>query len=285
MAINWKNVIEDKSKFPDDANFTLAGESISFGELRKQNLESRGELERDLTTRSAKLDERDRTQQRAVDTLARVLENVSAATGLSYDQLVKGQIPQHMRSQVNQITASTPTAAGIPLKDDPLYKPLFDGVLAPMANDMNLVKRGLGEAIGAYKNDHTRLAWLDWTITGNKPADFKSTYEEVLQHAVNRDLKDDLGFPDVRRAAGEMASPIVKKTNDEQVRKEGYDEGFKAAKKDFLANLGRPAGAGGATQFDNAPETGKNGQPVSIRQQLEKAFEDPDIAGTLFTVQ
>lgn len=284
MAIDWKNVIGDKGKYPDDATFTLAGEAISFGELRKQNADSRGELERDLTTRTAKLDERDRTQQRAVDTLARVLENVSAATGLSYDQLVKGQIPANLRSTVSSITAGTQTAAGIPLKDDPLYKPLFDGVLAPMMNDVNLVKRGLGEAIGAYKNDHTRLAWLDWTMTGDKPADFKGTYEEVLQHAVSRDLKDELGFPDVRKAAGEMAGPLSKKANDDQVRKSGYDEGFKAAQKDFLASLGRPAGSSvGGVQFESAPDKGK--QPSTIRQQLEKAFDDPDIAGTMFSVQ
>lgn len=154
-----------------------------------------------------------------------------------------------------------------------------------MQQDVNLVKTGLGQAISAYKNDHTRLAWLDWTMTGDKPADFKGTYEEALQHAVSRDFKDELGFPDVRKAAAEMAGPIVKKTNDEQLRKEGYEEGFKAAQKDFLASLGRPAVGPGGTQFEGEPAKGKDGKPVSIRQQLEKAFEDPQIAGTLFTVQ
>jgi hypothetical protein len=281
MAINWKNVIEDKGKYPDDATFTLAGEAISFGELRKQNADSRGELERDLTARSAKLDERDRVQQRAVDTLARVLENVSAATGLTYDQLVKGQIPAHLRSTVSAVAANTPTAAGIALKDDPLYKPLFDGVLAPMGNDISLLKRGMSEAIGAYKNDHTRLAWLDWSMTGNKPADFKSTYEDVLAHAVSRGLNDELGFPDVRRAAAELAGPIQKRTSDEQIRKEGYDAGVKDAQKDFLASLGRPAGSAAGVQFENAPDN-KGKQPPTIRQQLEKAFDDPQIAGSMF---
>jgi len=283
MAINWKNVIDDRTKYPDDATFSLAGETITFAELRRQNTESRGELERDLTARTAKVEERERTQQRAVDTLARVLENVSAATGLSYDQLVKGQIPEHLRSTVSHLTGTTPTAAGIPLKDDPLYKPLFDSVLAPMQNDVNLVKTGLGQAINAYKNDHTRLAWLDWSMTGDKPADFKGTYEDALQLAVTRDYKDELGFPDVKRAAVDLAGPGIKKVSDEQIRKQGYDEGVAAAKKDFLAGLGQPAPGAGGIQFEGEPN--KDNKPATIRQQLEKAFSDPGIAGSMFTVQ
>jgi hypothetical protein len=285
MAVDWKKVVEDKAAYPDDAKFTINGEEVTFGEFRRQNAASRGELEQTLTTRSAELDQREQTQRRAVDTLARVLENVSAATGLTYDQLIKGDIPQHLRQAVATATRTTTTEAGVQLADDPLYKPLLDAVINPMRNDVNIVKRGLHDAIGAYKNDHTRLAWLDWMMTGQKPDGFNAKYEDVLQMAVNKGYKDEIGFPDVARAAKEMAGPIVAKVDTEKVRKEGYEEGYQKARGEFMANLGQPQPGSGGISFESAPETGKNGKPVSIREKLQEAFSDPSIAGTLFTVQ
>lgn len=285
MAINWKNVIDDKTKFPDDAKFTIAGEEVTFGELRRQNTESRGELEQALTLRSAELDKREVTQQRATDTLARVLENVSARTGLTYEQLVKGEIPANLRSTVRTAAGETKTDSGLALKDDPLYKPLFESVLSPMRREVDLVKGGLVQAIGAYKNDHTRLAWLDFNMS-EKPEGFKSTYEDVLQHAVNKGYNDEVGFPDVTRAARELAGPIVQKTDSAKIKKEGYDEGYKKAQAEFAAQLGQPQGGGGPIQFDNEPlKDEKTGRPLTIRQQLDKALQDPSITSALFTVQ
>ena len=286
MAINWKNVIDDKTKFPDDAKFTIAGEEVTFGELRRQNTESRGELEQQLTLRSAELDRRDQTQRAATDTLARVLENVSQRTGLTYDQLVKGEIPANLRTTVRTAMGETKTDAGIALKDDPLYKPLFESVLSPMRREVDLVKGGLVQAIGAYKNDHTRLAWLDFQMSGAKPEGFKSTYEDVLQHAVNKGYNDDVGFPDVTRAAKELAGPIVQKVDGEKIKKEGFDEGYKKAQAEFAAQLGQPQAGAGPITFDSEPlKDEKTGRPLTIRQQLDKALNDPSITAGLFTVQ
>src|SRR5215472_11680655 len=104
MALDWKAVISDKAKFPDDASFTFQGENITFGELRRQNAASHGELENQLNERQRKVEAQELVQRRAVDTLARVLENVSAATGLTYEQLVQNQIPPNLRSTVQTIT-------------------------------------------------------------------------------------------------------------------------------------------------------------------------------------
>jgi hypothetical protein len=285
MAINFKNVIDDKTKFPDDASFTLAGEQITFGELRRQNTDSRGELEKQLTARAAELDAKDQTQKRAVETLARVLENVSARTGLSYDQLVKGDIPANLRPTVSQITRETRTDNGLQLQEDPLYKPLFDSVIAPMGKDVDLVRTGLVQAISAYKNDHTLLNWLHFQNSGEKPDGFKASYEDVLQHAVNKGYQDNLGFPDISRAAKEMAGPVVQKADSDKVRKEGYDEGYKKAQAEMAGQLGAPQPGTGGISFEAAP-AGKEQRTATIREKLNEAFQDPSIVGTMFgTVQ
>jgi hypothetical protein len=283
VAVEWKAVIDDKAKYPDDATFTLAGENITFAELRRQNTASRGELEQTLTTRSQELDMREATQRRAVDTLARVLENVSARTGLSYDQLVKGEIPANMRSTVQTLTRETKTDAGVALRDDPLYKPLFESVLAPMQNDMNLVKTGLGQAIGAYKNDHTLLTWLNFVMTGDKPEGFNAKYEDALQVAVNKGYKDELGFPDVARAAKDLASPIAAKVDTAKTRKEGFDEGYKAARSEFAGQLGQPQPGTGGISFEPTPAASGGVKKVqTIREKLGEALADPTIQDQLF---
>jgi hypothetical protein len=286
MAISWKQVISDTAQFPDDATFQLGNETVSFRELRRQNAESRGELEQQLQLRSAELDRRDDTQRRAVDTLARVLENVSAATGLTYDQLVSGKIPPHLGQKAMQAIGNTPNSAtGLALKDDPLYKPLFAQVLDPIQNDLGIVKTGLGSAIMAYRDDHTRLNWLDYLLTGEKPEGFKSTYEDALQLAVNKNYKDPIGFPDVKRAAMELAGPVKQTADTAKLKKEGYDEGYKKAQSEFLSQLGQPQPGAGGIQFEGAPAKGGPQRVQTIREKLDQAFQDPDIAGTLFTVQ
>jgi len=282
MAVNIKAVLEDKTKYPDDAKFTLGGEELTFAELRRQNAESHGDIERQLTARSQELDNKQRLQEQAVTTLATVLERVSLATGLTYDQLVKGEIPPSMKQTVAAITQNTPTAGGIALKDDPLYKPLIDSVLTPMSNDVGLLKQALGTAINAYRDDHARLGWMDYLLSPDKPKDFSAKYEDVLQTAVNKGYKDSLGFPDVGRAAREMAGPVIAKADTEKVRKEGYDEGYKKAQAEFLGQMGAPQPGTGGISFEAAPTKGKDGKVPTIREQLDEAFKDPATIGAMF---
>ena len=108
-----------------------------------------------------------------------------------------------LRSTVSSITAENPDRRRHSAQGgrSALQAPLRRRARAHDERREDLVKRlaWSEEAIGAYKNDHTRLAWLDWTMTGDKPADFKGTYEEVLQHAVSRGSQGRAGLP--RRSA------------------------------------------------------------------------------------
>lgn len=284
MAIAIKTIITDKTRFPDDAKFTLAGEEISFGELRRQNAESQGELERAIQTRSAELDSKQQMQERATTTLANVLENVANATGLTYEQLVAGQVPQNLRETVRSVTRNTTTDNGLALKDDPLYKPLLDGFIAPLQHDMGTVKQVLQVSIDAFKNVAVKTAYLDFMSSDEKPEGFKAKYSDVLQLATNKGYKDENGFPDVTKALREMAGPVVTKTDHERIRKEGYEAGQKDAQTALLAQLGTPTPGTGGISFESSPDNtgGAAAKPKSIREKLDEAFRDPSIAAGMF---
>lgn len=280
MARKIKDLLANKAEFPDDMRVTIAGEEISFGELRRQDAESQGEISRSLQTRATELDQKEALQARAVTTLATVLENVSRTTGLSYDQLVSGQVPENLRETVAATVANTRTTSGVALKDDPLYKPVFD-YLAPMQEDLGNVKKAVGTAIGAYVNDRARLTYLEMKDSGELPEGFKMPYKEALQLAVNKGYKDDIGAPDVARAMREAAGPVSTKAAEDARYNAGIEEGRKQAAMDSLQRLGAPQSGSGGIHFEPAAD-GKTQKTASIADKLNEAFSDPTIAAGLF---
>lgn len=274
------DVFNDRSKYPDDAKVTIGGEEVTFGEMRRQNAESQGELARTITERETKVAERENLATRAQSTLATVLDRVSTATGLTYDQLVSGQIPQHLRSTVASVTGSTTTESGLALKDDPLYKPLYDAAIAPMQDNLGRLNTAVSTALGAYVNDRARLGYLEYLTTAEKPEGFKPKFEDALQYAVNKGYKDSVGAPDLHRALNEMAGPVSARVDSERIRKEGYDEGIREAQRQQLAQLGQPTSGSGGIQFDAAPEPGS--KTKTIKEKIDEAFKDPSIAAGLF---
>lgn len=275
-------ILANKTQFPDDAKFTIAGTEVTFAEFRRQNEESQGELARTMQERQNQLAGQQRQIEQATSTLATILENVSTATGLSFEQLTTGQIPQHLRQTVADVTRNTPTAAGVALKDDPLFKPVLE-YFQPVMNDIGVMKQALSAAIGAYKNDRTKLAWLEFKADG-QPEGFKSTYEEALQLAVSKGYKDDVGFPDVRKAAQELAAPLITEKTRSKTFDEGVAEGKRQQQAQMMEQLGTP-GASGSTaagiHFVNSPDN-KPGQVKSIREKLNEAMNDPAITGPVW---
>ena len=140
---------------------------------------------------------------------------------------------------------------------------------------------GLIDSIGAYKNDHTLISWLNFQLSGEKPEGFNAKYEDVLQLAVNKGYKDDIGFPDVARAARELAGPITAKADTTKIKQEGFDAGYKKAQAEFAASLGQPQAGAGGISFEAAPE--KGARPQTIREKLDAAMQDPSILQLMTT--
>jgi hypothetical protein len=87
----------------------------------------------------------------------------------------------------------------------------------------------------------------------------------------------------------ESAGPLNSKAIEDKRYQDGISEGRRQAQLDQLAQLGQPQPGVGGIQADVQPVSagGKPEKVPTIAEQLNKAFSDPSIAGTLFgqTVQ
>jgi hypothetical protein len=64
----------------------------------------------------------------------------------------------------------------------------------------------------------------------------------------------------------------------------GLKEGAEKARREQLAQLGEPQRGAGGIHFEAAPEKSAVKPGETIRQALDKAFNDPEIAGQMFGV-
>jgi hypothetical protein len=281
--MNWKDILSDRAKYPDDVKINLNGVEVTLGAIRTQNADSQGEIERRLTTRQQELENVSRQQSAATDNLARIVDNVQRVTGLSVEDIVAGRIPENLRSTVQQATLRTETAAGVPLSEDPLYAPIVRE-LAPMRSDIGLVKNGLGQALNTYREDRARLDYLDYRMSHKLPDDFKVTSKEAVDLAVQKGYRNELGWPDVTRAMDELAAPIHAKETETVLAQKYREEGRAQARAELAASMGQPTLGGGMTtstggvDFSGAPDKGE--RVSSIKEQLNKAFNDPAMLAT-----
>lgn len=285
--MNWAQILANKAQYPDDLKFTINGQEVSLGVIRTQNDQSQGEIERRLTTRQQELESVSRQQAAATDNLARIVDNVQRVTGLSVEDIVAGRIPENLRQTVQQTTLATQTAAGVPLAEDPLYAPIVRE-LQPIRRDIDLVRNGLGQALNTYREDRARLDYMDWRMSHKLPDDFNVTSKQAVELAVQKGYRNEVGWPDVNRALDELAAPVHAKLNEEQLAQKYRAEGRQQALAEQAANMGQPTLGGGMTtaaggvDFSGAPDKGE--RVSSIREQLNKAFQDPAMLATA-TVQ
>jgi hypothetical protein len=278
--MDWAKILSDKGAYPDDVKFTINGVEVTLGAIRTQNAQSQGELERRLTARQTELDTRGTNLDTATANLARIVENVQKATGLTVDQIVQGQIPEHMRQSVAQATRETRTEAGHALKDDPLYAPII-AELDPIRRDLQGTRHALGQALGVYSNDRARLDYMEWhTFKKPKGADVNITLDQALQAAVSKGYKNQEGWPDVPRALDELAGPVVAQKSQEDIRQQGIEEGRRLAQAEMAARQGQPTWGGepitpvASVDMSGKPDATHN-HPKSIADQLNAAFADP----------
>jgi hypothetical protein len=272
--MNWAEILANKAKYPDDLKFTINGQEVSLGVIRTQNADSQGEIERKLTTRQQEQELVARQQSAATDNLARIVDNVTRVTGLSVEDVVAGRIPENLRQQVSEVTLGTRTTAGVPLSEDPLYAPIVRE-LAPIRQNLELVRNGLGQALNTYREDRARLDYLDWRTSRKLPDDFNVTSKQAVDLAVSKGYRNEVGWPDVGRALDELVAPAAAKANEETLAAKYREEGRQLALKEQAAQFGQPTlgSSSGGVEFSASPEKGE--RVSSIREQLDKAFKDP----------
>lgn len=279
--MDWTQILGDRNKYPDDAKLTINGTEVTLGQIRTQNAQQGGEIERRLTQRQAELDQTARQQQQATDNLASIVDNVQRVTGLSVEDIIAGRIPQHLAGRAVAAAGATPNAQGVPLSEDPLYKPVFDH-FAPLTADVSNVKQVLGVALNTYKNDRARLDYMEYMQFKRPNEDFKVPFEEAVNLAVTKGYKNAEGWPDVTRAMDDLAAPVRAKVVEGDVRKQAFEEGRRAALAEQASSFGQPTLGGSAAgmDFSSSPDN-KGERTKTIREQLDAAFKDPSIlAGT-----
>jgi hypothetical protein len=280
--MNWKDVLADKAKYPDDLRFTINGAEVTLGAIRQQNDASQGEIQQRLTARQQELDNVGRQQNAATDNLARIVDNVTRVTGLSVEDVVAGRIPENLRSKVQEATLRTETSAGVPFAEDPLYAPVVRE-LQPIRGDIGLLKQALGQSLSTYREDRARLDYLDWRTSRKLPDDFSITSKQAVDLAVSKGYKNEVGWPDVGRALDELVAPVAAKANEAEILARGVEQGRRQALAEQAASMGQPT-LGGISTSTSAGGVDFSGTPApagervaSIREQLNKAFADPQM--------
>jgi hypothetical protein len=278
--MDWKDVLADKTKYPDDLQITINGTPVALSAIRAQNVSSQGELELKLQQRQNALDTTQREQNLAADRLAAIVENVQRVTGLSPEQIIRGEIPANLRPTAVRAAGDARGSDGTPLREDPLYAPIFKE-LAPLEQGLQVVRQGLGAALGTYKNDRARLEYLEF-MTMEKPEGFKLPFEQAVETAVARGYKNEVGWPDIKRVLRETAEPMTRKAESKSLEDAAFERGFKDGQAKLAASIGQPSG--GFTGRDFSPVAGQDfsskpdgGKVHTIREQIDAAFKDPAI--------
>src|ERR1700693_5202335 len=139
MAVNWKEMLSDRTKYPDDFAFTLKDNSTTtLGDMRAYDAETRGELTRNLTAREKELAKRESDVSNASIQVATLIEKTAAASGLSVDDLLQGKAP-----------TKRAVAAATELDDnDPLI-----GVVVKEIKKLQQQNEGLVNQIGELKKN------------------------------------------------------------------------------------------------------------------------------------
>lgn len=267
----WKQLLADKS-IANDVQITIGTQNFTVGELRAAEVESEGALSTKLQERETHLNEQQRLQENAVNNFAKILETVSQKTGLGIDQLISNDL-----SNARPVTAQPAPDNDFWNKDE--YKPI-KAKLDPMEQQLNRLTKTLSDVLKVYMNDHAEQEFSRYQMpelpTGSAPI----TLEKALGFAMQNKYVDGVGRPNVRKALDEMTQPFRQKKSEEQIRTEAFEEGKKAAQ---MAQFAEPSNGAGGIQFDSSPAKGNSKDIPSIKDVLDKAWQDQSIIQTLRT--
>lgn len=277
---DWKKLLSDKATYPDDLTVEINGEKVTIGALRTHNAASQGETANALQARETAIAERETKTSRAAERLATIVETIATTTGLTFDQIIAGDTAaakaaaDKVREQAGREGIRT-TDGAIDWTKDPIYAPV-DARFKPMEAGFNNMQAALRAGLGVVQNDRTELAYLRFRVENPELAKGLK-YEDAVKLAVDKNYKDDVGFPDVRKALGELAAPKELEANKTKWESDAEKRGYDKARAEMMGGVGQPAGQGAAgMEFVPTPDK-PAGKVSSIADQLTKALNDPDI--------
>jgi hypothetical protein len=270
--MKWKDLLADKTKYPDDFVVSYKDgdktETMTLGQMRTEDADTRGELTRTLTAKEQDLQKRERDVTNASKGIASMLENLSAKTGLSYEELIEGKTP----------TKKTVAQSAELDENDPLVGALvkeIKGLRTELASNKEEIatvkKNALGPMLNTYLEDYYESTWEKLAPTLPKGA--KVERADALKYAQDQGMKDAKGRLDLRKAVRDL-------TYDARVQEEAEKRVADLRKKDddarTLAAVPRPAGTHINVKTDRSLLNAK-GQTKSFDEMLGEAAADTEM--------
>lgn len=268
----WKELLSDRSLYPDDFTVSVKRdgkeETLSLGEMRAYDAESRGALTADLTRREQDMQKRERQVNDASVAIGTVVEKVAAASGLTVEELLQGKTPTR-----RQVAESADLDENDPLIGKAIKQ--MNAMQARLDAQDAEIKRTRTEALGpmlnTYLEDYYEGKWEKLEPTLPKGA--KVTRQEALDYANKNGLKDSKGRLDLSKAVRDL-------TYDERINAEAEKRVADLRKKDddarVLAAAPRPSSLGTRIKTDKTL-TNDKGQTKNFDEVLNDALADTDL--------
>lgn len=225
----WKDLLSDKSLYPDDFTVVVRRdgkeESLSLGEMRAYDAESKGALTADLTRREQDIQKREKNVNDASVQLATVIEKTAFAAGLSVDELLAGKAPtKRAVADAADLDENDPLV-GTLVKE---IKSLRTELQSTKADVERTRKDALGPMLTTYLEDYYESKWEKLEPTLPKGATV--TRDQAIKYANDNGYKDARGRLDLSKAVKDLtydarveveaekrAADMRKKLDDERV--------------------------------------------------------------------
>lgn len=278
-----KDILSNSEEYPDDEEITVKGVKVKVGDLREyQKQESEATM--------AQVREQLAQMQAREQQLMQQAEDVAA---------LQAQLQEQQGAQTGQKTLLEQLAD---LAKGPSKKTMMDldsdeffGPAVKTVREMAQAREALQKELADLRKQATdvisyftrRQLQNDYAALGEKPPDVN--LQKLVDHATKRQYRDEMGYPDLRRAYDDMTAPQRAKADRARLREEVKAEVAKEqaeARKNRAPSPDQAAEMRGHVFVPNG--TGKSGAGAPQKRggfggvekvPTEAILSDPDIAG------
>jgi hypothetical protein len=272
MPKKWKEILTDPATYADDFVVTLKdGQTMSLGEMRAYDAETRGELTKNLTAKEKEIATREKNVNDASIQVSGLIEKTAASAGLSVEELLAGKQPTK-----RELAAATDLDESDPLLGKLVkeLKGLRDEMKSTRSEIDTVKKNALGPILNTYLEDYYESKWEKVSTT--LPKGSKLELKEAVEYANKNGLKDARGRLDLSKAARDL-------TFDERVKEEASKQVADLRKRDAdertLSAVQRPSSLGQKTHTDPTlqKKVGARLETKNFDDVLNDALGDTDL--------
>lgn len=269
MAAKWKEILSDRSKYPDDFAVSLKdGTTMTLADMRSYDVEHEGELTQRLTAKEQEIQRREKQVNDASVAIGTLVEQVATRSGLTVEELMAGKAPTKKQvAAASDLDESDPLVGSL-VKE---IKSLRSELTATKTDIETVRKNALGPMLNTYLEDYYESKWEKLEPTLPKGA--KVTRDQALKYAQENKLVDSRGRFDMTKAARDL-------TYEDRVNEEAGKRAADLRKKDddarVLAAAPRPSSLGQKTKADKSTLNEK-GQTKTFDDVLNDALGDTDL--------